>query len=210
MLNLENRVKYAKKYKRYIKMLGEVKYADWDSSNNVNKEIKESIKQQLLRRQNGLCVYCELKLMETSRPEVEHIAPRNKYPKFQYISKNLAVACQFCNGSSKKGNKDVIASPDSYYNKCVFTIVHPYYDNVSHFFDNSGHIIKINAGLSSVEEEKARNTISIFGLDDPNYIEARQKAKLWDEMKSAAGACNMSMEMLIEDVQKYLWSRRSL
>ena len=107
MLNLNSHVKYSKVHKVYIRGLGIPQYKDWDSARRINKDIKKSVKDQLMIYQNSNCVYCGLKLDETSREEIEHIAPRHLYPEFEYVTKNLAMSCQYCNSSSKKGNKMV-------------------------------------------------------------------------------------------------------
>ena len=184
MLNLNNHVKYSKAHKVYIKSLGNTKYEDWDSRKNINKDIKKSIKKQLLFWQNEKCVYCGLKLEETSREEIEHIAPRHLYPYFEYITKNLAMSCQYCNSSSKKGRKDTVLIEGSYYNQCIFNIVHPYLDDVDCFFENEGAIIKVRLGLSANDKEKAEKTIMMFGLSENAHVEARAKQLIYERVRA--------------------------
>lgn len=202
MLNLNNHVKYSKVHKKYIRGLGTPKYEDWDSGKKINKAIKESIKKQLLIWQNGKCVYCGLKLGGTSREEIEHIAPRHLYSEFEYTTKNLAMSCQFCNSSSKKGRKDTIQLKNTYYNKCTFTIVHPYFDDVDHYFESKGAIISICSGLTRSEEAKARNTMDMFGLCESCHVEEREKQILWEQWKNGR-TLDEANEILLECISTY-------
>lgn len=183
MLNLNNHVKYSKAHKKYIRSLGITKYEDWDSGKNINKDIKKSIKKQLMFWQNEKCVYCGLKLDETSREEIEHIAPRHLYPYFEYVTKNLAMSCQYCNSSSKKGRKDTVLTRGTYYNQCIFNIVHPYLDDVDSFFENEGAIIKVRLGLSARDKVKAEKTIMMFGLSENSHVEAREKQLIYERVR---------------------------
>lgn len=203
MLNLNNHVKYSKVHKKYIRGLKVPQYKDWDSGKKINKEIKESINRQLLLWQNGKCVYCGLKLGGTSRREIEHIAPRHLYPEFEYTTKNLALSCQFCNSSSKKGIKDTIESKGAYYNMCTFTIVHPYYDNVDHYFESKGAIISICSGLTENEKAKAENTMDMFGLCENCHVEERAKQMLWEGIMKKY-TLNEANEKLLELISTYL------
>lgn len=202
MLNLKDHIKYCKVHKKYIRGLGIPKYEEWDSGKKINKAIKESIKRQLLLWQDEKCVYCGLKLGGTSREEIEHIAPRHLYPEFEYTTKNLAMSCQFCNSSSKKGRKDTIDIKNAYYNKCTFTIVHPYYDDVDHFFESKGAIICICSGLTSSEKEKAQNTMDMFGLCESHHVEARAMQLLW-EVQMNGCTFDEAHERLLEYISIY-------
>lgn len=204
MLNLNDHVKYSRVHKKYIKGLGIPKYEDWDSGKKINKKIKESIKKQLLFWQNEKCVYCGLKLGGTSRAEIEHIAPRHLYPEFEYTTKNLAMSCQFCNSSSKKGRKDTVTvgSKNIYYNKCTFTIVHPYFDDVDHYFEGEGAIIRISSGLTSDEEVKARNTLDMFGLSESCHVEERAKQLLWETVMKER-TLDEANEILLKYISTY-------
>ena len=139
----------------------------------------------------------------TSREEIEHIAPRHLYPEFEYTTKNLAMSCQFCNSSSKKGKKNTIGSKNAYYNKCTFTIVHPYYDDVDHFFENRGAIINICSGLTSSEKKKAQNTMDMFDLYESHHVEARAMQLLW-EVQMKGYTLDEANERLLECINTYI------
>lgn len=176
-------IKYTRSQKKYIKRLGSPKYEDWSSNKKINKEIKDTISKQLLKYQNNCCAYCELRLYETSRPEIEHIAPRKNHPEFEYINKNLVMACQYCNSSSKKGKEDTIKIKKQYYSSCEFNIVHPYYDKVEDYFEEDAFIIKIKSGLIGSAREKAERTIELFDLSNSVIAEAKAKQKVYDYLR---------------------------
>lgn len=205
MLNLNNHVKYSKKHQLYIKGLGIPKYEYWDSGKKINKDIKESIRNQLNFWQKSKCVYCGLRLGGTSREEIEHIAPRHLHPEFEYTTKNLAISCQYCNSSSKKGTKDTVKLKNVYYNKCIFTIVHPYYDDVDKFFKSKGAIIYVCEGLSDDEKEKAENTIEMFGLSEAQHVEIRAMQIYWESLRKKY-TLDEEYEILLEGISTYVQS----
>lgn len=186
MLNLTNAATLSKNEKKFVKTLGCLNPDHWDSGTKVNKQLKENIKRQMLKNQNDKCAYCNLDLFESSRPEIEHIAPKHKYPQFQYTSKNLVIACQFCNSSSKKGKKDTIDKFESYYKMCQFGIIHPYYDDPDKYLDQDESIIKIkdNLDVDSEGYKKAKKTLDLFGLTKSKQVEARAKQLIFDECLS--------------------------
>lgn len=202
MLNLNDCIRYSQEHLAYIRGLGVPEYKDWDSGKNVNKEIKKEIRKQLLTFQNDKCVYCRLKLGETSRDEIEHIAPRHKYPEFEYTAENLAMSCQYCNSSSKKGRKDTINTYSTYYNNCTFTIIHPYLDDVDHFLESNGAIIIICSGLAKDEMDKAKNTLAMFKLCDSVQVEAREKDLIYEEWKQEH-AVDDECAKLLESISTY-------
>lgn len=109
------------------------KVAEWSRNTNMMKEVRRSITEQLDLIQNKKCCYCGLQLWETGRGEIDHIAPKasrqKAYPEFTFEKLNLALSCEYCNGSSKKFEKDTILRYNSTYQNCKFKIVHPYLDN---------------------------------------------------------------------------------
>jgi uncharacterized protein (TIGR02646 family) len=107
--------------------------AEWKKDNPMMRAIRQSITTQLDNFQNQKCCYCGLELWGTSRGEIEHIAPKasrkKAYPEFTFEKKNLALSCEYCNGSSKKGEINVVFKPHAIYSNCEFKLVHPYFDN---------------------------------------------------------------------------------
>lgn len=153
----------------------------WDSSSVSN--IKVEIHSQLLIIQNNNCCYCGLKVNEAGRAEIEHIANKGgkkkpAYIEFVFTKENLAIICQYCNSSSKKGQVDIMDNVDlTNYQNCTFKIVHPYYDDPNlHYSWSNG---KYEILISSISN-KGRRSIELFGLDSEAHTLARAKQKMFE------------------------------
>lgn len=161
----------------------------WDSSRV--SEIKEDIHNQLATIQSDNCCYCGLKMNETGRAEIEHIANKGgkkkpKYTEFVFTKKNLALACQFCNSSSKKGQTDTLKKIDvTNYENCTFKIVHPYLnDPAEHYSWTKGRFKILISGIS----DEGRESIKLFGLDEEAHTIARAKQRMFEKKLSRYNA----------------------
>ncbi|MBI6190160.1 hypothetical protein JEP98_13465 [Providencia rettgeri] len=79
--------------------LREESHAKTDDSPRVEgTEIIKKLRRFLAEKQNERCCYCQRYMFNIaySRP-IEHILPRDTFPKFSLVMKNLAVACYDCN-----------------------------------------------------------------------------------------------------------------
>jgi uncharacterized protein (TIGR02646 family) len=156
-------------------------------SNSTIQAVKTVIHNQLLIIQDYNCCYCGLKVNEGGRAEIEHIAnkggtKRPAYIEFVFTKENLAIVCQFCNSSSKKGQEDILNNVDlTNYNNCTFKIVHPYFDNPNSHFNWSKGKYKI---LISSITEKGKKSISLFGLDTEAHTLARAKQAMFEKKLS--------------------------
>lgn len=156
-------------------------------NNTTVKAIKTEIHKQLLLIQNNNCCYCGLKVNEGGRAEIEHIAnkggqKRPAYIEFVFTKENLAIVCQFCNSSSKKGQEDILDNVDlTNYNNCTFKIVHPYFDNPNlHYAWTNG---KYRILISSISIE-GNKSIELFGLDSESHTLARAKQAMFEDKLS--------------------------
>ncbi len=171
----------------------------WTSS--AVSDIKEEIHNQLIRIQSDNCCYCGLRLNEGGRAEIEHIAnkggvKRPKYIEFVFTKKNLAIACQFCNSSSKKGQIDTLLNVDSAnYENCTFKIVHPYFDNPNIHYEWSKGKFEI---LISAISDEGKESIKLFGLDSEAHTFARAKQAMFDEKLSKYRAKQAIKNRIIE------------
>lgn len=154
---------------------------EWERNTVMMNNIKKSINTQLNLFQNEKCCYCGLKLWETSRGEIEHIAPKRgrpkAYPEFTFTKKNLALACEYCNGSSKKGQKDIILKYNANYNRCEFKLVHPYFDDPDLHYEWVNNKTKIQIRHKT---GKGQYSISLFKLDQPSMSDARGKQYIYE------------------------------
>ncbi len=154
----------------------------WDKSEVST--IKAEIHKQLLAIQQNNCCYCGLKVNEGGRAELDHIAKkggpkRPAYTEFVFTPKNLAITCQYCNSSSKKGQEDVLSFVDSAnYENCQFKIVHPYFhDPEKHYTWSKGKYKILISGISN----EAKYSIELFELDSEAHTLARAKQKMFEK-----------------------------
>jgi uncharacterized protein (TIGR02646 family) len=163
------------------------------------KNLKTHIREELLNIFRDECSYCGHELKITSQAEIEHIAPKGiaRYTKFMFTEQNLGIACSYCNGFSKKGQFDTVASFDEEYSRCDFVIVHPYFDNPDDHYEWIDETVKI---LIIAKTEKGANSIKIFKLDDPKLAEARAKDKIFREY-----VLSHTQEELIDKIQSNLY-----
>lgn len=101
------------------------------SSDEVNS-IRSKAKAHFIEIQRRKCCYCRSDL-GTSRARVwdlEHFAPRSRYPHFMFEERNLSVSCIECNSS--KDDFDTIERGSSLRkyptDEKRFKLVHPHYD----------------------------------------------------------------------------------
>lgn len=172
----------------------------WDSPPNDNiRELKSVIRDKLLINQSETCAYCGLDLGGTSEGQIEHIAPKAKYPQFTFEEYNLAMACHHCNGFSKKGNHHTISTLTSDYSKCKFKLVHPYFDNPDNHYDWTSVSRKI---IIKSKSKKADYSIEIFDLDEPKMTELRAK-KIISEIVLATNKTPQIDDLLINQVLNF-------
>jgi uncharacterized protein (TIGR02646 family) len=160
----------------------------WNSQANIIKEIKESIRSQLLLIQKNKCCYCGLQLWQTSANEIEHIAPKasriKAYPEFAFTKMNLALACELCNGIHRKWETDTIWIYNAQYNFCTFKLVHPYLDNPDNHY---GWVYNSTKVVMSHKTLKGQYSISLFGLNEIPRIEARASQRNYEKTKRKYG-----------------------
>lgn len=155
----------------------------WDSTDADVVDFKDIMKVRLQQNQLNKCAYCELPL-GTRSPEIEHIAPkggvkRPKHTECIFLPMNLVYSCRRCNSPQCKGQRDVVLSKNGSadYSQWTFSIVHPYLDNPSDFFEMNllqdgrrGPIPLIKRTANEVQKAKARATIQMFKLNSEEVI----------------------------------------
>ncbi len=167
MLNLKTFLVLTDEQKRIINGFGVLTKEHW--SRNQTK-LRKAIRTELMKLQNNICVYCGCSTY--SDEDVEHIAHKADYPQFLFTPKNLAYSCKICNQIYKK-SANVVAQLDAEYEKCEFTIVHPYLDDVDHFLDTGKFQIQKKPNLSPSEDAKAEATIRLLQYDQPATAQRR-------------------------------------
>ncbi|WP_345986028.1 HNH endonuclease [Sulfurimonas sp. HSL-1656] len=92
----------------------------------------QDIKLPLFNSSRQKCAFCETKPSESGNIEVEHFAPKSKYPTLAFDWNNFLPACRKCNES--KDNHDTLTDP----------IVNPYDMDPEAIFDYKDIKIAVN------------------------------------------------------------------
>lgn len=146
---------------KYKKKYSPKSWADYNKE-NIKSELKENI---LVLEQEEYCPYCEKRIYDNDG-HIEHIKPRDLYPKEFQDYNNLLVSCDSKNNCGKfKGNKY----------KEIF--INPVIDNVENYFEYNianGEILPKSKDESSIEYVRAKYTIDILNLNTYELQEARR------------------------------------
>lgn len=143
------------------------KYSPKSWSDYNKDDIRTRIKENILGlEQNEYCPYCEKRIYISDDAHMEHIKPRDSYPKEFQDYNNLLVSCNQKNscGIYKKNRYDnkfinlVIDNPDNYFNY-----------NIA-----NGEIISKNNDENSNEYIRATYTINTLNLNCYELKEARK------------------------------------
>jgi uncharacterized protein (TIGR02646 family) len=158
----------------------------WDGQRRAVLDFKEMVHTHGMEVQQKRCAWCTLLLGEDGRrtSHRDHIAPKGLYPQWTFTSKNLILACEYCNGFAVKADLDTVEHVAEAYDEYDFLIVHPYLDDpkehISYAGDDPGESIVI-VGTS----DKGRWTITNLKLDSPGLTKERAKDYLYLERSKA-------------------------
>lgn len=146
----------------FTKYKSKNKIINWDS---FSTEIKQILKQYLLEEQeNRCCPYCEIEI-NLYNSQIEHIKPKDKFPKLLTEYDNL-LAC--CLESKRCGNSKA--------NKWDELFINPVIENPEDYFEydiKTGKIIPIFKEKEKFE--KAEYTIDLLNLNDNRLCNIRRK-----------------------------------
>lgn len=146
----------------YKKKYSPKTWADYNRDDIRNK-IKENI---LVLEQEEYCPYCEKRIYASDDGHIEHIKPRDNYPKEFQDYENIIVSCNQKNscGVHKKNNYD---------SKFINLVT----DNPEYYFDYniaSGEIVPKTNDENSNEYIRAVYTIDTLSLNNYELKEARK------------------------------------
>ncbi len=135
--------------------------ANWNTKSFV--PVKEKIRHTLFSEQEGLCIYCELKIAQ-DEGHIEHIKPKGKFPAQTFVYENLSHSC---NGPKHCGhlkqNHDLPIEPRPDCNK--------YFELMA----RDGLLVPA-FGLTATEQQQANETINdILGLNVPKLTRQRKQ-----------------------------------
>lgn len=144
----------------YKKKYSPKTWADYNKD-SIRSKIKENI---LVIEQEEYCPYCEKRIYD-NEGHIEHVKPRDLYPKEFQSYYNLMISCDEKNSCGKyKGNK--------YDEK----FINPIIDNPEDYFNYniaSGEIVSKNNDKNSKEYIKAKYTIDTLNLNSYELKNAR-------------------------------------
>ena len=171
-----------KQYIESIKTNGTLVGDEWAKKKNDMQMIslKEDIRRKLRLIQKGDCAYCGNKYHATSEDHIEHIAPKasNRHPEFMFEEHNLVLSCQYCNGFIKKGTKNTVSSKSRLYKKCLFNIVHPYFDKPEDHYEYIDNSTKV---LIAHKTPQGKASIKMFKLDEKQQSVERAKDAIYKD-----------------------------
>lgn len=131
------------------------------NKDNIRSKLKENI---LVLEQEEYCPYCEKRIYD-DEGHIEHIKPRDLYPKEFQNYNNLIISCDEKNSCGKhKGNK---------YND---NFINPVIDNPNDYFSYnlaSGEVVPKNNDENSNAYIRARYTIDVLNLNSYELKNAR-------------------------------------
>lgn len=156
-VNKEQEPEFLLEYKRKYSPKAWIDY----NKDNIRSKLKENI---LVLEQEEYCPYCEKRIYD-DEGHIEHIKPRDLYPKEFQNYNNLIISCDEKNSCGKhKGNR---------YND---NFIDPVVDNPNDYFSYnlaSGEVIPKNNDENSNEYIKARYTIDVLNLNSYELRNAR-------------------------------------
>lgn len=154
----------------------------WDGQTKIVKSFKDTVKKRGLEIQKSRCAWCMLTVGGLGRRtwHRDHIAPKRKHPTWTFLSQNIVMSCEFCNGFSVKKDLETVKVKHRSYAKCEFFVVHPYFDNPpDHLeFVSADRETKI---LIKGKSEKGLWTIKELDLDTPGATLERAKDALYQK-----------------------------
>ena len=146
----------------------------WNKGDDATRKLKNRISTYTLLMQKGRCAYCEDLISHGA--QLDHIAPKAKYPQYCYEPKNLVTTCPSCNMYLKNDDDTIMGNCSSRYNHNIFSIVHPYINNpdIHIKFTNEDRVCIDEANCTAL----GLNTIRKLHLNDyPSYC---KRAILFD------------------------------
>lgn len=138
----------------------------WEKCDKTTVDLKNSISEYTLKKQNNKCAYCEDLI--TGGAQIDHIVPKQLHPEFCYEPKNLLTSCAVCNMYVKNAGDTIVAPVKRRYEQNLFTMVHPYFN------DPDMHIKYTNEDKVVIDIKKStelgKATIDFFHMNDyPAY-----------------------------------------
>ncbi|MEA5553139.1 hypothetical protein VB713_19545 [Anabaena cylindrica UHCC 0172] len=145
----------------------------------------QDAKPRIVERIGHYCCYCEKPV--TNVRDVEHILPKQHYPRLQIIWHNFLISCRVCNDI--KGHS-LIRRKNFYWADV---------DNTFRIFEYHpvSAEVKVNSLLSDPEKVIAKNTLDLVGLDrKPGHPKITPADERWKERFVTVGIAQEALSDL--------------
>lgn len=158
--------------------------------NTKNNPVFREVRQNLNEMCAGVsrCMYCE----DSCADEIEHIRPKSWYPELTFVWENYLYACGPCNGGKKDKYALIIDGELTRLKRDRQGAIKPPPDGEPAFIDPRhenplSHLIldlssfafvpqSLPTSISAREQERARYTIDVLGLNRDVLLRARRSA----------------------------------
>ena len=153
----------------------------WDKAQySCVKEFKKIVLEKGLKIQESRCSWCTLLIGEKGRrtPQRDHIAPKSTYPKWTFLTKNIVLSCEYCNGFAIKNKLDTVEEDAADYDDVKFFVVHPYKDEPKCHIEFEGGSRESGITIRG-KTLKGSWTIANLKLDSPGMTELRARDFLY-------------------------------
>lgn len=164
----------------FLNSLKPWKQEQWASKSREMKKYKKYLDKTLYKNQTikntAICAYCGFPLNIDGAAQKEHIVPKSLHEEFTFEKDNLVLSCSGCNSILTKGKKETIKTYNPIYSRCMFKIVHPYFDDPN---DHYKRILQTNhkdrTSYLCWETLKGQETIEMMKINKPERINERYK-----------------------------------
>lgn len=150
------------------------KPTEWDSGRIVVKDFKAYFRRKSLINQNYRCCYCldEISDVGNRDDDIEHFADKKRYPMWAFTPDNLLMSCGRCNRRLKHA-KDSVVVKRAPYECSIFSIVHPYFDEVEKHISGGYPDDSKEPTAHRWLSKKGERTGVMFNLESPNLYKRR-------------------------------------
>jgi uncharacterized protein (TIGR02646 family) len=176
----------------------------WD-----NFKGKNELKENLTAIQNGLCAYCEIRLDTSIGNHLEHIDSKSLNPHKTFEYKNIVCSCI---KDSLSDNEDTNPISCGHAKKSKSIDIKPTDVECEKYFsfDLFGRVIP-NEKLTTLEQQKAQNTIDILNLNCKRLKRQRETIleegyEIIKELWSDAEALNHFLDLELNTVNNKYFS----